>query len=196
MLDLPVDFDTLESHGAMMGSGGMIVMDDRTCMVEVARYYIGFLSEESCGKCTPCREGLRRLLGILTDICEGRGKPDDIGLIRAIAETMSEASLCGLGKSAANPVLTTLNYFPEEYEEHIRAGVCRAGACRTLCTFTIDETTCSGCGLCKKACPVGCVSGGLRQPHGIDPAGCVACGSCRDVCRFGAVKVRKKAVSV
>jgi len=194
MLDLPVDFDSLESHGAMMGSGGMIVMDDRACMAEVARYYVKFLSEESCGKCTPCREGLRRLLEILTDICEGRGKPGDLGLMREIAETMKEGSLCGLGKTAANPVLTTLDYFPEEYEEHINEGFCRAGVCRGLSVFAIDPSICTGCGLCKKACPADCVSGETRQAHAIDAAGCAACGACRDVCPFGAVIVRKKAV--
>ena len=180
----------------MMGSGGMIVMDDRTCMVEVARYYVNFLSEESCGKCTPCREGLRRMLGILTDVCQGRGKPGDIGLMRVVAETMREASLCGLGKSAANPVLTTIDYFPEEYEEHIREGFCRAGVCRRLSVFTIEAADCSGCGVCKKACPVGCISGDVKQPHAVDPARCVACGSCRDACPFGAVKVQKREVSV
>jgi len=191
MLDLPVDFDSLEQHGAMMGSGGMIVMDDRACMIEVARYYINFLSGESCGKCTPCREGLRRILAILTDICEGRGRAGDIGLLRDISKTMSAASLCGLGKSAVNPVLTTLDYFPEEYEEHINERFCRAGVCRKLCTFAIDEDACTGCGLCIKACPADCIRGDKKQPHAIDPMCCVACGSCRDVCRFGAVKVEK-----
>ena len=196
MLDLPVDFDSLEEHGAMMGSGGMIVMDDRICMVEVARYYTKFLSEESCGKCTPCREGLRRLLSILNDICEGRGKAGDLDLMRGIADAMREGSLCGLGKSAANPVLTTLNYFPEEYEEHIREGFCRAGVCRGLCSFAIDPSVCTGCGLCKKVCPGRAISGETKQPHTIDQARCLDCGSCFDACRFGSVRIQKKAVTL
>ncbi|MDR0469209.1 MAG: 4Fe-4S binding protein [Peptococcaceae bacterium] len=196
MLDLPVDFDSLEEHGAMMGSGGMIIMDDRTCIVEVARYYVKFLSEESCGKCTPCREGLRHLLEILTDICNGHGRRGDEALMREIAEAMREGSLCGLGKTAANPVLTTLEYFPEEYEEHISEGFCRAGVCRGLSSFGIDQSVCTGCGLCKKACPSDAISGETRQPHTIEPARCIACGSCRSVCRFGAVMVQKKAVTL
>ena len=187
LLDLPVDFDTLKEYGAMMGSGGMIVMDDRSCMVEVARYYVNFLCGESCGKCTPCREGLRQMLAILTDICEGRGKIEDLELLEALGETMQDSSLCALGKSAPNPVLTTLKYFREEYEAHILEHRCPAGVCTRLTSFAIDPETCRGCTACARACPAGAVSGTARQPHSIDKSKCIACGSCREACRFGAV---------
>ena len=187
MLDLPVDFDTLKQYGAMMGSGGMIVMDDRSCMVEVARYYVSFLCGESCGKCTPCREGLKQMLAILTDICEGRGTMEDLDLLEQLGETMQDSSLCALGKSAPNPVLTTLKYFREEYEAHIREHRCGAGVCKALTSFSIDPTACKGCGACKRACPAGAVSGDVKQPHVIDQTKCIRCGSCREACRFGAV---------
>lgn len=151
MLDLPVDFDTLKEYGAMMGSGGMIVMDDRSCMVEVARYYIQFLCGESCGKCTPCREGLKQMLAILTDICEGRGKMEDLDLLEEICETMKDSALCALGKSAPNPVLTTLKYFRPEYEAHIKEHRCPAGVCTNLTKFAIDPDACKACGACKRA---------------------------------------------
>ncbi|MCL2123773.1 MAG: NAD(P)H-dependent oxidoreductase subunit E, partial [Desulfovibrionaceae bacterium] len=154
MADLPLDFDTLTSHGSMMGSGGVIVMDDRTCMVEVARYYVRFLSEESCGKCTPCREGLRRMLRILTDICEGCGLAGDLETLELLGETLTHASLCGLGKSAANPVLSTLRYFRDEYEAHIREQRCPAGVCPSLTAFLIKKDACRCCGMCARACPV------------------------------------------
>ncbi len=192
LLDLPVDFDTLKSHGAMMGSGGMIVMDDRSCMVEVARYYIKFLSEESCGKCTPCREGLRHMLAILTDICEGRGQLSDLDLLEELCHTLADSSLCALGKSAPNPVLTTLKYFREEYEAHILEHRCPAGVCTALTSFAIDAEKCVGCGACGRACPAGAVSGERKQPHVIDPARCIACGSCREACKFGAVVTKGK----
>jgi len=188
MLDLPVDFDTLKQYGAMMGSGGMIVMDDRSCMVEVARYYVNFLCGESCGKCTPCREGLKQMLAILTDICEGRGTMEDLDLLEALGETMQDSSLCALGKSAPNPVLTTLQYFRDEYEAHIKEHRCPAGVCKKLTRFVIDPAACQGCTACARACPAGAVSGAPKQPHTIDPAKCVSCGSCREACRFGAVK--------
>ena len=187
MLDLPVDFDTLKEYGAMMGSGGMIVMDDRSCMVEVARYYIQFLCGESCGKCTPCREGLKQMLAILTDICEGRGKMEDLDLLEDICETMKDSSLCALGKSAPNPVLTTLKYFREEYEAHIKEHRCPAGVCTNLTKFAIDPDKCKTCGACKRACPTGAVSGEPKVAHAIDPAKCISCGSCREACKFDAV---------
>ncbi|SDX94154.1 NADH-ubiquinone oxidoreductase-F iron-sulfur binding region domain-containing protein [Eubacterium barkeri] len=192
MLDLEVDFDTLKAYGAMMGSGGMIVIDDRSCMVEVARYYTKFLCEESCGKCTPCREGLRRMLEILTDICEGRGREGDIELLETIGHAMEDASLCSLGKSAPNPVLTTIKFFREEYEAHIRDHYCPAGVCTVLTAFAIDKNGCVGCGACSRQCPVDAISGGKKEPHTIDPAKCIVCGSCREACRFDAVITVKK----
>ena len=195
MLDLPVDFDTLSKYGAMMGSGGMIVMDDRSCMVEVARYYVQFLCGESCGKCTPCREGLKQMLAILTDICEGRGKLEDLDLLETLGETMQEASLCALGKSAPNPVLTTLRYFRDEYEAHILEHRCPAGVCTKLTAFAVDPDKCRGCTSCAKACPAGAVSGALKQPHRIDPGICISCGSCREACRFDAVYTKGRDVS-
>ena len=190
LLDLPIDFDTLDKHGSMMGSGGIIVMDDRTCMVEVARYYTNFLAEESCGKCTPCREGLRRMLEILTDLCAGKGRKGDIERLEEIAETMKAASLCGLGKSAANPVLSTIKYFRDEYEAHLGKKICPAGICPKLTSFVILKDKCKSCGLCKKSCPVAAISGEKAKPYVISRKLCVSCGSCRNVCPFGAVETK------
>jgi NADH-quinone oxidoreductase subunit F len=192
LLDLPLDFDSLTKYGSMMGSGGVIVMDDRTCMVEVARYYTKFLSEESCGKCTPCREGLRRMLEILTNLTEGRGREGDIERLEETAGTMLAASLCGLGKSAANPVLTTIKYFREEYEGHISGRRCHAGICPALTSFTILADKCKACGACRRACPVQAISGGKGQPHVIDQKKCISCGSCRTNCKFNAVAAKEK----
>jgi len=193
MLDLPVDLDKLKEYGAMMGSGGMIVMDDRSCMVDVARYYVNFLCGESCGKCTPCREGLKQMLQILTDICEGRGSMEDLDLLEALGETMIDCSLCALGKSAPNPVLTTLKYFRDEYEAHILEHRCPAGVCKELTTFRIDPEACRGCTSCARACPAGAISGEVRKAHSIDVSKCIACGSCRETCRFDAVRTEGRA---
>jgi NADH:ubiquinone oxidoreductase subunit F (NADH-binding)/NADH:ubiquinone oxidoreductase subunit E/NAD-dependent dihydropyrimidine dehydrogenase PreA subunit len=190
MLDMPVDFDSLSKAGSMMGSGGMIVMDDRTCMVDVARYFINFLVDESCGKCAPCREGLYALSNTLTRICNGQGVEEDLEFLEELSDTVREASLCQLGGSAPNPVLSTLRYFREEYEEHIREHRCRAGVCKPLITYTIDETKCEMCGVCRKNCPSGAIEGEKKRMHFIDPARCIKCGICREVCNFNAVEVK------
>lgn len=190
LLHLGVDFDTLEAAGSMMGSGGMIVTDERTCMVEFARYYVAFLAEESCGKCVSCREGIRQMLKILTDICEGKGRESDLDLLAEIAHMVQQASLCGLGKTAPNPVMSTLKYFRDEYMEHITHGRCRAGVCKALTEFYIDPDQCVGCGLCKKGCAPEAIEGNLKEPHVIHRETCIQCGNCIDICRFKAVKVR------
>ena len=187
LLDLSVDFETLTERGAMMGSGGMIVMDDRSCMIEVARYYTAFLADESCGKCTPCREGLRQMLHILTDITMGRGKEGDVELLEEIGESVAATSLCALGKTAPNPVLTTIRYFRGEYDAHIGDKACPAGVCPELTAFGIDSGACTGCGLCKRACPVGAASGDAKSPHTIDKGKCISCGACREACVSDAI---------
>jgi NADH-quinone oxidoreductase subunit F len=188
-LDLPVDFDTLTEAGSMMGSGGMIVMDDQTCMVDVARYFLKFLVDESCGKCVPCREGVLQLYRLVSDICEGAGSPGDITKIERLSAHVQTASLCALGKSAPNPVLSTLAYFRDEYEAHIDDGRCPGGVCRKLTTFTIDPEICTGCGACRRACPVDAVEGAKKKPHSIIDDKCTRCGSCRTVCPESAVSV-------
>jgi len=190
LLDLPIDFDTLDKYGSMMGSGGIIVMDDRTCMVEVARYYTNFLAEESCGKCTPCREGLRRMLEILTDLTDGKGREGDIERLEQTGAAMKEAALCGLGKSAPNPVLTTIKYFRDEYEAHLKDKMCPAGVCPELTKFIILKDKCKGCALCKRSCPVSAISGDTKKAHVIERKLCVNCGSCRNVCPFGAISIK------
>jgi NADH:ubiquinone oxidoreductase, NADH-binding (51 kD) subunit len=190
LLDLEVDFDSLTKAGSMMGSGGLIVMDDRTCMVEVARYYFHFLAEESCGKCYPCREGIKRLLEIVTRICEGHGQMEDLELMEDISETLVSASLCALGKTAANPVLSTLKYFRDEYIAHIKDHKCPAGICPSLTEFYIDPEICTGCTLCAKNCPADAITGEKKQAHAVDQDKCIKCGQCIDNCKFLAVKVR------
>jgi NADH-quinone oxidoreductase subunit F len=187
--DLPVDFDSLTAAGSMMGSGGIIVMDENTCMVDVAKYFIGFLVEESCGKCTPCRDGLPRMHRILSDITEGKGKEADIAELEELCDVLTYAALCGLGNSAANPVLSTLKYFREEYEAHIRDKRCPAGVCKSLITYSIDAAKCTGCTLCARKCPQGCITGERKQAHVIDTSKCIKCGVCKDVCNFDAVLV-------
>jgi len=189
LADLPIDFDSLTEAGSMMGSGGIIVMDEETCMVDVAKYFIGFLVEESCGKCTPCRDGLPRMLSILTAITEGKGKEGDIDTLEELCEVLSYGALCGLGTSAANPVLSTIKYFREEYDAHILDRKCPAGVCKALITYRIDPDACTGCTLCAKKCPQECISGERKQTHIIDETKCIRCGVCKDVCNFDAVKV-------
>jgi len=190
MLDLQVDFDTLTKAGSMMGSGGLIVMDDRTCMVEIARYYVNFLAGESCGKCTPCREGLKAMQETLERICKGHGKAEDLTFLQDIGETMQTASLCALGRTAPNPVLSTLHYFADEYLAHINEARCPAGVCRDLTEFYIEAELCTGCGLCVKQCPVDGITGEKKEPHVIDQDKCIQCGECINHCKFNAVKVR------
>lgn len=187
MLDLPVDYERLAEAGSMMGSGGMIVMDEDTCMVDMAKYFVDFLQEESCGKCVPCREGLKRMGEALTDITEGRGRIEHLALIKDLAEMLRDASLCGLGQTAANPVMATLKYFEDEYTAHIRDGKCPAGVCRELIMYSIDSDKCTGCGLCLKNCPSSVITGEKKHPHVIDNENCIKCGICYDVCKFDAV---------
>jgi len=187
LLDLPVDFDRLTEVGSMMGSGGMIVMDEDTCMVDVARYFINFLQEESCGKCTPCREGLLQMGEILTDICEGRGKREDIELLEELSLVMKDVSLCALGGTAPNPVLSTLRYFRGEYEAHIEDRRCPAGVCKALIAYSIEADKCTGCHACFKVCPSGAIAGEKKKPHLIDGEKCIKCGACHEACDFHAI---------
>ncbi len=187
LLDMPVDFDSLTEAGSMMGSGGMIVMDDQTCMVDVARYFISFLTEESCGKCIPCREGLRTSLEALERITRGQGKPQDMDLLNEIGEVMQDCCLCALGTSAANPVLSTLRYFRDEYEAHIKDHVCPAGACKDLIEYIINPEKCDGCHACLPACSAKAVSGEVKHLHSIDKLTCVKCGACIEVCKREAI---------
>lgn len=187
-LNLPVDFDELTKIGSMMGSGGMVVMDEDTCMVDAARYFVDFLLEESCGKCIPCREGLRVLSKVLNDICEGKGKHEDTQTIKDIAETMKDASLCALGRTAVNPVLTSLKYFRDEWEQHVKEKRCAAKVCKALMHYYIDPEKCQACLLCLRECPVGAVQGGKDQVHWINQEKCVKCGICYEICNLDAVK--------
>jgi NADH:ubiquinone oxidoreductase subunit F (NADH-binding)/(2Fe-2S) ferredoxin/Pyruvate/2-oxoacid:ferredoxin oxidoreductase delta subunit len=187
MLDTPVDYDTLAAAGSIMGSGGMIVMNEDACMVNVARFFLEFTQNESCGKCTPCREGTKRMLEILTRITEGQGRPEDIDRLLRLANTIKKTSLCGLGQAAPNPVLSTITHFRDEYEAHIDEKRCPTGACAKLVTYRIDPEACVGCGACKRACPVECITGEKKAVHTIDQDACIRCGRCFDVCKFNAV---------
>jgi NADH-quinone oxidoreductase subunit F len=189
LLDLPVDFEELTKVGSMMGSGGMIVMDEDTCMVDVAKYFLSFLQEESCGKCTSCREGIKRMLQILTRITEGKGEEGDIELLEELSKVVRDTSLCALGQTAPNPVLTTIRYFREEYEAHIKDKKCPARVCRDLITYTIDGEKCTGCMRCLKECPQQAIVGERKKPHRILQEKCIKCGICYESCRFDAVKV-------
>lgn len=189
LIDLPVDFDELTKAGAMMGSGGMIVMDEKTCMVDVALYFVRFLKEESCGKCLPCREGLKRMDEILTDIVQGRANSDSIELLEELATVMKDASLCGLGKTAPNSVLSTLEYFRDEYIAHVDEKRCPAGVCIDLIRYSIDPEACTGCGACLRNCPYEAIEGERRKAHKILTDLCQKCGTCIEICKFDAVKI-------
>ena len=187
LIDTPIDYDNLIAIGSMMGSGGLIVMDEDTCMVDIAKFFLEFTVDESCGKCTPCRVGTKRLLELLTKITDGKGTMEDLDKITELAEFIKANSLCGLGQTAPNPVLSTLRYFRDEYKEHIKNKRCPAGVCKALLNYKIDPVKCKGCTLCARACPAGAITGTVRQPHAIDTAKCVKCGACMEKCKFGAI---------
>jgi len=188
-LDLPIDYQSLTQAGSIMGSGGMIVMDENTCMVDVAKYFLNFLRDESCGKCLSCREGIQRMWEIVKDISEGKGKEEDLELLEELANVVKDASMCGLGQTASNPVLSTLRYFKEEYKTHIKDKKCPAGVCKELIQYYILEDKCTGCTACLKVCPSNAISGELKKLHVIDSSKCIKCGACFEVCNFNAIKI-------
>ena len=188
LLSLPVDFDRLTEVGSMMGSGGMIVMDEDTCMVDVARYFLNFLKDESCGKCTPCREGIKQMLAILNRITEGKGQEGDVEQLEEMSGGIIDAALCALGGTSPNPVMSTIKYFRNEYDAHIRDHKCPAGVCKALVTYSIDPQKCTGCGLCLRNCSTGAIKGAKKKPHRINPKKCIKCGICYEVCKFASVK--------
>ncbi|GAB6189320.1 NADH-quinone oxidoreductase subunit NuoF [Marinitoga arctica] len=187
-LDTPIDFDTLTALGSMMGSGGMIVMDENTCMPDVAKFYLEFSVEESCGKCTPCRIGNVRLLEILDKITSGRATLEDLERMQTLGKTIKDSALCGLGQTSPNPILSTMHYFKDEYEAHVLDKTCPAGVCKNLITYKIDKEKCVGCTACARVCPVEAISGSIKNPHEIDQEVCIKCGACYATCRFGAIE--------
>ena len=188
LLDLPLDFDSLKSAGAMVGSGGLVVMNKQTCMVRIARFFMQFTQNESCGKCVPCREGTKQMLALLDDIIEGRATAETLDLLEKTAKAVQLGSLCGLGKTAPNPVLSTLRYFRQEYEDHVFKKICPTGECKALARPEIDPAKCKGCTACARKCPVGAITGKVKTAHSIDPEKCIKCGACKAACKFGAVK--------
>jgi NADH:ubiquinone oxidoreductase subunit F (NADH-binding)/(2Fe-2S) ferredoxin/NAD-dependent dihydropyrimidine dehydrogenase PreA subunit len=189
LLNLPIDYDSLTAAGAIMGSGGLIIMDENTCMVDLAKFFLTFTQEESCGKCVPCRMGTKRMLEILQRITEGKGKLDDLEALKELAPMIKDASLCGLGQTAPNPVLTTLNYFFDEYLAHIEEKRCPAGVCKALIRYEISKEACTGCGLCRKACPQEAISGKAKEPHTLNQSLCIKCGICYSECKFDAIQI-------
>ena len=187
--DTPVDYDSLQAIGAIMGSGGMLIMDEETCMVDVARFFLSFTCDESCGKCTFCRAGTKKMLEILDKITEGRGEESDIDLLVELGEQIKAGSLCGLGQTAPNPVLTTIKYFRDEYLAHVRDKRCPAKICKALIRYVILPDACVGCGVCRRNCPVNAISGAPKEPHVIDQEICIRCGLCQAGCRFDAIVV-------
>ena len=190
LMDTPIDYDNLIAIGSMMGSGGLIVMDDTTCMVDIAKFFLEFTVDESCGKCTPCRVGTKRLLEILNKITSGNGTLEDIDRLEELCYYIKENALCGLGQTAPNPVLSTLRYFRDEYVAHVTDKVCPAGVCKALTNYVIDPDKCRGCTLCARNCPVGAISGSVKQPHVIDTSKCIKCGACMEKCKFDAISKR------
>jgi NADH-quinone oxidoreductase subunit F len=196
-LELPIDYEGLTAAGSIMGSGGMIVMDDKTCMVDVAKYFLNFLRDESCGKCISCREGTQRMYEIVLAITQGKGKGGDLELLEELAHACKDASMCGLGQTAANPVLSTLRYFKREYEAHIKEKRCPAGVCSALISYVVLPDKCTGCLACKRACPNDCISGTLREVHLIDQSKCIKCGACYEACKFEAIETqREEAIAI
>jgi NADH-quinone oxidoreductase subunit F len=187
MFDIPVDYEKLTAAGAMMGSGGMIVIDASTCIVDLARYFLSFTTEESCGKCAPCREGTKQMLHLLTRICEGKGVAEDLSNLDRLAKTIQRASLCQLGQTAPNPVLTAIRHFRGEFEAHIHDKKCAAGVCRNLITMHIDAKICIGCGQCKKVCAADAITGSPKKAHALQSKACTRCGACKSVCAVEAI---------
>ena len=194
----PIDYDNLIAIGSMMGSGGLIVMDEDTCMVDIAKFFLEFTVDESCGKCTPCRVGTKRLLEMLDKITKGKGTMEDLDKLEELCYHIKANSLCGLGQTAPNPVLSTLKYFRDEYVAHIVDKKCPAGVCKALLSYVIDRDKCKGCTLCARACPADAISGTVKQPHVIDPAKCIKCGACMEKCKFGAIyqEIRKECTTM
>lgn len=186
-LDMPIDFDTVKDIGTIMGSGGLIVLDETSCMVDVAKFYLGFTVDESCGKCTPCREGTRQMYQVLECICDGRGRDGDLEKLSKLAGVIRDTSLCGLGQSAPNPVLSTIRFYEDEYRAHIYEKKCPSHVCKHLLTYSINRDKCVGCTACTRQCPVQAISGEVKKTHVIDLDKCIKCGSCFDTCRFGAI---------